>query len=977
MHSFARRVTALTRLDGSKQEATKDNGSHSTDNGTAPATVSTTYIPSQDRSWIQNIQRRLDTLRRQKQPIQQLEHPVPCNSDSLVKSITETNDCTPAGTNESVSDARVIHNDSTKSNHSIAQVGPRGSLASTSSNSRGSNPSLFSLNSVTTSLSDVSMSPVALCDMNGLRVRLVKRLKDSFLYVAQDEVTLPPETVEQWEATDLERLKTDLREVVMQIYRKGIDREAQQRRSPSYFHSGTHEYDITFELRWSGRSTRQSQKLTLEPAIWIICGSRWACRDIRAAMEGITWITLPIEIHQGSVPQLSTREELVDINALDLTHGIHVAEGITLYVNVEESASSSACGLLCCATIKDGNAYSHHFSRIGGLLSATETLNSSQFGISTAHGMLGHPWWHDKVADMYAAVTSRPWSCENDLDSSTEVMNDISDDEESEEDDGEYKGQDLNNSENLFVKSDLSKDRAGFRDPSLVAAWRNVSYEGVFSFLGASMTVGDGQHQGRARLHTDLRSQTDHAMLRLGHLKSTITPELANTYCRMGALTKDMIRVTRYEVNDQLNEGPVDIICGPYAILSGLLLPASSCLVVGGEMFTLRKLRTDKILAQGTSGLWVVKGATLCGMIIAVSVTESYAFMITAKNLLSNIKSSSPSIEVIGLCSESEPRKFYATDIPPSPEWPLNSTWTTPRPTIMASSLHSQEHDHTLSEIRTGTSRPSISASADVSEQVAVRRKSRWPLPDVPERISEFLGAKLFNKVEVDEIVTSDHVEQYRSQRLSQIPLNGYNLSSHGLRRFKKPRRRREHPACLPTIPESTHKTDEENTSLDSDLSSMYFFLGSPPYTLTVPAFRHGPIRLAKPDPMSDHVHKTSDAPDWTSFQIAAFGAFCPDLISQDDADEADELIIWWESWNLGGPGQLIGEWAVEIPSLSSTPSSDYPDLVFSEIESDDTYSASSELSGWQSPQSRKSVEEPIPLELGAYESHDIEQAAF
>ncbi|KAI1084374.1 hypothetical protein F5B20DRAFT_576514 [Whalleya microplaca] len=1001
MHRIARRITALTRPDGSRQDATEDNGSHSTVNRIALATVSTDN-PSQDHSWKQNIQRRLDIWRGQKQPIPQPEDPVPCDGDPLANSSAEASQCTPAGANESISDSRFVHNGSIPSQRSLTQVGTRGSLASTSSNSRVSAPSLFSLNSVATSISDVSMSPALRCDVNGLRVRLFRRLKDSFVYLAQDEVNLPPHILEQWETTDFKRLETDLREVVMQIYRKGIDREAQRRRSTSHSHSGPHEYDITFELRWSGRSTRPTQIVTLKPTIWVICGSRWACRDIRAAMEGITWITLPVEIHHDSVPQLSTKEEHIDIDALDLTHGIQVAEGITLYINVEEpSANLSACGLLCCATIKDGSAYSHHFSRIGGLLSATETLTSSQFGISTAHGMLNHQWWHDRVA---AAITSWLWSCEDYLDSSTEDTIDISDDEDSDDEDGDYyKGQGLNYLENPFVKSDLSKDRAGFRDSSLVSCWRNVSFEGVFSFLGASMTVGDSQHQGQARLHTDLPSQMDHAMLRLGHLKSSIAPQFSNTYCRRGALTNEVIRVTTHEVNDQLNEGPVEIICGPQTLLRGLLLPGSSCLVLGGEMFTLRKIRTenilgknpsglsesvtyyDMIIAQGTSGLWVVKGAALCGMILAVSTTEPYAFMITANHLLSNITSSCPSIEVIGLCSESESGKFYRTDMSPGLEWPLSAPRKMPQPTMIASSLHPQEQDHPLSRIRIGVPRTSMPTSTDIIKQVAVGRKSRWPLR---ENVSELFSAKLFNKTEIDEIVTPGHVEQYRSQRLlsqahqdnSTKTLNGYSLSAQGRRRPKQPRRKLKRPACLPTIPEMTSKTHEAESSLDGDLHSIYFFLQSTSYTLTVPAFRHGPIRLAKPDAMSKQIPKTSDAPDWTSFQISAFGAFSHDLVNQYDVDEAYELTVWWESWDLGSPGQLVGERTNEVPSPTSKSCSDYPDLIFSEIESDDTHNTSNELSGWQSPRYQESVEEIlkyIPFKVRMYKSPDMEQDAF
>lgn len=466
------------------------------------------------------------------------------------------------------------------------------SLTSASLFSRNSYPSMFSNGTDATSVSCSYSTCGVTCPVDSPFLRPYKPIENNLtVYLANDDVDLPLDVVDQWETMDLERLKTDLSEVAMEIYRKGIDRELRRPRNTLYNPTGAHEYDISYELRMSGRATRDAKNVTIGPSIWLVCGSRWACKYVRAAMESITWPVLPVEIHEGRVPTPSAAEGEVELDKLDLTDGFYLGDGITLYIHIEDpDTERTPCGLLCCATIKDGDTYSHHFSRIGGLVTATNTLTSSQFGVSTAHGMLDHLWFHKLLLRRTSAAT---WYCQS--------MDSMDEEEDEDDNDSLYDGQ-----ESLYAERHLSQAQnphiphvstpkedagEGYRDPRLVSGWRNVTQNGVLSFLGASMKTGNSL-QLSVQLHDAVAISTDHAMIQLERPQVRSTRSFNNSYHLRGTPSDESIDVTTHMSNDRLTGGTVEILCGSSSTPDGHLLPGSTCLTMGGRIFTLRKLKT-------------------------------------------------------------------------------------------------------------------------------------------------------------------------------------------------------------------------------------------------------------------------------------------------------------------------------------------------------------------------------------------------
>lgn len=159
----------------------------------------------------------------------------------------------------------------------------------------------------------------------------------------------------------------------------------------------------------------------------------------------------------------------------------------------------------------------------------------------------------------------------------------------------------------------------------------------------------------------------------------------------------------------------------------------------------------------------------------------------------------------------------------------------------------------------------------------------------------------------------------------------------------------------LPIIPESntTPRTsgsfqlgNGSHESLGHSSTSEYVYLRSPAYSLTAPAFRHGPIRLAKSNVMRDMKLVGDDGLDWTAFQMAILGG-AGDLSSPDDdgmldgeeTREAAGIAEWWNSWNFESAGGLMTR-DYEAPSPTSTLSGDeIPDFSYGETESSNLYS--------------------------------------
>ncbi|MBE3045894.1 hypothetical protein IMZ48_25800, partial [Candidatus Bathyarchaeota archaeon] len=123
-------------------------------------------------------------------------------------------------------------------------------------------------------------------------------------------------------------------------------------------------------------------------------------------------------------------------------------------------------------------------------------------------------------------------------------------------------------------------------------------------------------------------------------------------------------------------------------------------------------------------------------------------------------------------------------------------------------------------------------------------------------------------------------------------------------------------------------------------------FLQSTPHTLTMPGFRHGPIRIKKSD--LEPAFDTDNTLDWTAFQMAILGAgdfFCEEVgRPYNEEMECADVSEWFDEFGFeGGCGRLV----TEEELLAESPSS-------------------AEFSAGSSPSSFCSDEDDLPIPVEA-----------
>jgi hypothetical protein len=143
----------------------------------------------------------------------------------------------------------------------------------------------------------------------------------------------------------------------------------------------------------------------------------------------------------------------------------------------------------------------------------------------------------------------------------------------------------------------------------------------------------------------------------------------------------------------------------------------------------------------------------------------------------------------------------------------------------------------------------------------------------------------------------------------------------------------------LPTIPEIVATAPEETPLSPTSAPPLgpasksntddYIYLDSNPCTLTMPAIRHGRIRLAKSDlPINKLAAAVDDTLDWTAFQMAILGG-AGDFFSEptdysrpsdEELDELEKLASWYGEFGFDGAGSLVGPSEPHTPTQSWTP---------------------------------------------------------
>lgn len=437
-----------------------------------------------------------------------------------------------------------------------------------------------------------SPSTLVECQVKSSDVRVFKRCRTKCLYIGVSEsARLPDNIVQKWESDKRDQLRIDLADVVSEVYRKVAKKGLKE-----------FEANIAYELRMSGYALNGADTVTLSPCIWILCGSKWAARIIQKAVQEYTWIKSftpsAVEVHVDGAILATSEQPGPGIEILNMEHGITLAPGVLLYVHVEDyTGKSSACGLLCCATIQHGQTIVQQFCRVGGLITLGDADERKEtYGLSTAHSMLSNPSLLPTMRRNEYREISRDyqtWVRNTETPSAGPSDDDDDDDGDGDESEQESKDTDTHTTPVEDWSNLPQEQRLGYRDPNIVTQWRDATSQLWLRFNDRRISRQRYSASESTFDHTLCnKGAADHAIL---SLDPGLSNPLSNTYIDANNIG-GTIRIKSHATEDDLVEGSVDILSESESPIRAKLIVGSTNFVVRGETFTLRKIDTGTIL---------------------------------------------------------------------------------------------------------------------------------------------------------------------------------------------------------------------------------------------------------------------------------------------------------------------------------------------------------------------------------------------
>lgn len=136
----------------------------------------------------------------------------------------------------------------------------------------------------------------------------------------------------------------------------------------------------------------------------------------------------------------------------------------------------------------------------------------------------------------------------------------------------------------------------------------------------------------------------------------------------------------------------------------------------------------------------------------------------------------------------------------------------------------------------------------------------------------------------------------------------GSPVATHVVKPFKQTRKK------------SVRKGPEMRQAKVTD-ESIYF--ASTPFSITMPTYRHGPVRLSRADvrtrsPVQPFIDETLD---WTAFQMAILGASTDYQVESGDTDDeqqASDLLDWFAEFDLGYEGKMLTSAEEEVEYMAT-----------------------------------------------------------
>ncbi|UQC85489.1 uncharacterized protein CLUP02_10987 [Colletotrichum lupini] len=465
------------------------------------------------------------------------------------------------------------------------------------------------------------------------------RFPDTTYRVArEDQIPVPSEVLSLWPETKT-GLQNDLRCVVTQMDREQAKERNRVKRT-----------DISrktiFPQLWMSGKPNKTDLVTISPCIWILCGSNSCCKKVRRRMKDLELPELftrqPIQIRERA-PELFAAKAIVPLPQLrydvERNAGISHHGGTILYhmeAPTDAHGDQPACGLLCCVTfIKNGKIVDQRISRIGGLLTDGTEHARRPIAITTSHGLLNSLWAdNDDNGDSDSQDRTRCLELQGSIEDN-ELLWAIETDScsESESESGSE----------LFLNSDADAKN----DPTSPSKGKASITQDAEELLGGkNHTTVPKWHCFEEvigiRLCGELiQAQNDRSSLPLPADYALLRSDVLLTLKNLSSSTSN-IEISTLMTNDMLQSGPLSLMLGSGEPINVILLPEITTMPFAEKELVVRKLQLPIPLAPGTSGIWLAKGSSFCGMIVAAFPGQPLALMATAEDIINDIGRSFP-----------------------------------------------------------------------------------------------------------------------------------------------------------------------------------------------------------------------------------------------------------------------------------------------------------------------------------------------
>ncbi|KAI0539502.1 hypothetical protein GGR58DRAFT_464558 [Xylaria digitata] len=394
-----------------------------------------------------------------------------------------------------------------------------------------------------------------------------------------------------------------------------------------------------YTLRLTGcADARSTNRILMTGWVWVQCSDKYSIWKIKKRLDELKWLDsheyAPVHLYLEPIVTANSESKL-EVDLYDYRIGVSIGDGFELHVDIAQTGEDgSLCGRPCRSRIThQSRVVNESFCRIGGVLRINDSVDAL---ITTAHGILN-----------YFLITLIPLLKENDDTKNQSSTSDEISDESSDEDDME---EFLRQEQQDGIDSDNSStDALGYIDVSQLQQWEPLRPFDTITYIAQAEQKGTGSIWDLYFGQFD----ADYALFRQPEWTGSSQGLPLNNLYTIGS-GDSKVEFDRSISIESSQIAPMDfetsyILLGTQEVIPVQLFPDEVEISMHGVKFKTLKLRAPKVLAQGTSGSWVVREEKLCGVIIAIYQLEPYALMLPSAAVSFDLTKLGTSINTVSL----------------------------------------------------------------------------------------------------------------------------------------------------------------------------------------------------------------------------------------------------------------------------------------------------------------------------------------